>query len=85
MWAIEIPPCRLETRGLEATSTARARQLERGHLLAIADQQEVTDQRGMVPGLAFERREPGELVEAVWGRRDQRQPQGFNAEIAISK
>ena len=51
----------------------RQGQPERGHLLAVANQQDVADQHRVVPGLALDRREPRELRELVGGRRDQRQ------------
>src|SRR5713226_6073850 len=54
-------------------SVAREGQPERGHLLAVANQQDIADQRGVVPGLAVERREPRDLRELVGGRPDQRQ------------
>src|SRR2546428_4570536 len=54
-------------------SVAREGQPERGHLLAVANQQDVAGQRRVVPGLALDRRKPRELPELVRGRRDQRQ------------
>ena len=52
---------------------AREGQPERGHLLAVANEQDVADQRRVVPGLALDRRGPRELREPVGGRPDQRQ------------
>src|SRR5688500_8066640 len=52
---------------------AREGQPERGHLLAVANQQDVADQHRVVPGLALDRRELRELRELVGGRLDQRQ------------
>src|SRR5438034_1256946 len=51
----------------------REGQPERGHLLAVANQQEVADDHRVVPGLAVERWNPRELRELVGGRRDERQ------------
>src|ERR1039458_5153445 len=56
-----------------APSAAREGQPERGHLLAVAIQQDVTGQNRVVPGLALERREPRELRELIGDRPDQRQ------------
>src|ERR1017187_3814906 len=56
-----------------APSAAREGQPERGHLLAVANQQDVTGQNRVVPGLALERREPRELRELIGDRPDQRQ------------
>src|SRR5882762_6638658 len=56
-----------------ARSGARGRQPERGHLLAVAGQEEVAGQYRVVPGLALDRRESRELFELVRGRCDQRQ------------
>src|SRR5436309_8853006 len=53
-------------------STAREGQPECDHLAVIANQQEVADQRRVVPGLAFECRESRDLGELVGGRPDQR-------------
>ena len=46
----------------------REGQSEGGHLVVIANQHNIADQRRMVPSLALERREPRELSELV-GRR----------------
>jgi hypothetical protein len=55
-------------------SAAREGQPERGHLLAVANEQEVACQHRVVPGLAFDRRESGgELRELIGCRPDQRQ------------
>jgi hypothetical protein len=54
-------------------STARQGQPERDHLLAVANQQDVADQRRMVPGLALDCLEPRELLELVGSRSHQRQ------------
>src|SRR5207248_11305393 len=54
-------------------SAAREGQPERGHLLAVANQQDVASEHRVVPGLAFDRRESRELPELVWGRPDERQ------------
>ena len=54
-------------------SAEREGQPERGHLLAVANQQDVADQHRMVPRLALDRREPRELPELVRGCPDQRQ------------
>ncbi|MBI3679171.1 MAG: response regulator transcription factor, partial [Acidobacteria bacterium] len=54
-------------------SAAREGQPERGHLLAVANQQVVAGQHRVVPGLALDRRDPRELLELVDGRSDQRQ------------
>src|SRR6266404_1966015 len=54
-------------------SAAREGQPERGHLLAVANQQDVAGQHRVVPGLALDRRELRELRELVGSRRDQRQ------------
>ncbi len=61
--------------GREGTppSAAPEGQPERGHLLAIANQQDVTDQHRAVPSLALDRREPRKLRELLRGRSDQRQ------------
>src|SRR6266849_3065010 len=48
-------------------------QPECGHFLAVANQQDVTGQHRVVPGLALDRREPRELGELIGGRLDQRQ------------
>src|SRR2546428_7720322 len=53
-------------------SVAREGQPERGHLLAVANQQDVAGQRRVVPGLALDRRELRELRELVRRRPDQR-------------
>src|SRR6266404_1280447 len=55
------------------TLTPRKREPECGHLLAVANQQDVADQHRVVPGLAFDRRGPRDLFELVRGRRDHRQ------------
>src|SRR5262249_11545496 len=57
----------------ESPSAIREGQPERGHLLAVANQQDVADQRRVVPGLALYRREPRQLPELVGRRSDQRQ------------
>jgi hypothetical protein len=54
-------------------SAAREGQPERGHLLAVANQEDVADQRRMVPGLALDRLEAREFRELIGGRLDQRQ------------
>ena len=54
-------------------SAVREGESERGHLLAVAKQQDVAYQRRVVPGLARDRREPCELGELVGSRPDQRQ------------
>ena len=46
-------------------SADRERQAERGHLLVVANQQDVADQNRVVPGLAFDGREPRDLGELV--------------------
>src|ERR1039457_615125 len=56
-----------------APSAARQGQLERGHLLAVANQQYIAGQHRVVPGLALDRREPCQLRELVGRRPDQRQ------------
>src|SRR5713226_5656951 len=54
-------------------SAAREGQPERGHLLAVANQQGVADQRRVVPRLALDRGKPRELFELVWSCADERQ------------
>src|SRR3990172_12634598 len=54
-------------------SRAREGQPERGHFLAVPNEQEVANQYRVVPGLALDRREPRELPELVGGRIDERQ------------
>jgi len=54
-------------------SAAGERQAHRGHLLAIADQNDVADEGGMIPRLAFDRFESRELLELIRRRADQRQ------------
>jgi len=44
----------------------------KGHLLAVANQQDVADKNRVVPGLALECREPCELRELVGGCPDRR-------------
>ena len=44
----------------------------KGHLLAVANQQDVADKHRVVPGLALECREPCELRELVGGCPDRR-------------
>src|SRR5450432_1541480 len=56
-----------------ALSAARQGQPERGHLLAVANQQYIAGQHRVVPGLALDRREPRELRELIGGRPDLRQ------------
>jgi hypothetical protein len=46
-------------------SAAHEGQPERSHLLAVANQQEVTDEYRVVPGLSLDRREPHEFRELV--------------------
>src|SRR2546421_7044988 len=53
-------------------SAAGEGQSECGHFLAVANQQDVTGQHRVVPGLALDRREPRELGELIGGRLDQR-------------
>src|SRR5947209_600523 len=53
-------------------SAARERQPERGHLLAVTNQQHVADQHRVVPGLALDRREPRELRELIGCRPHER-------------
>ena len=48
-------------------------QPERGHLVAVTNEQDVPDQYRMVPGFAFDRLEPCDLSELVGRRPDQRQ------------
>ena len=67
----EYSSCRWPRRQLP--SVARDGQPECGHLLGVANQQDVADQHRVVPGLALDRREPRELYELVGGRIDQRQ------------
>src|SRR5262245_47364064 len=67
-------------------SAACEGQPERGHLLAVAGQQDVADQYRVVPGLALERPEPRELRELVRGRPDKSQltllrPAGLSAPV----
>ncbi len=40
-------------------------QPKRGHLLSVANQQDVTDQHWVVPGLSFDRRKPCILCELI--------------------
>src|SRR5262245_55271178 len=54
-------------------SLVRKGQPERGHLLGVANQEDVADQRWMVPGLALDRLEARELGELIGRRLDQRQ------------
>jgi lysophospholipase L1-like esterase len=54
-----------------APSAARQRQAERGHLLAVAEQQHIPDQRRLVPGPALDCLDTCKLGEAVRGRRDE--------------
>ena len=58
---------------LPSASAALARQPERGHLLAVANQQDIADEYRVVPGLAVEYLESGELRELIWHRADQSQ------------
>ena len=44
----------------------------KGHLLAVANRQDVADKHRVVPGLALECREPCELRELVGGCPDRR-------------
>ncbi len=48
-------------------------QSKRGHFLAVAHEQDIADQRRVVPGPAFDRGETRELVEPVGTRRDEGQ------------
>src|SRR5258708_35623915 len=48
-------------------------QPEGGHLLAVANQQDIAGQRGVVPGFALDRREAREFGELIGSRLDQRQ------------
>src|SRR5712692_106842 len=59
--------------GRYGPSAAREGQPERGHLLAVANQQAVADQNRVVPGLALHRRDPRDLRELVGDRPDQHQ------------
>src|SRR5688500_6833720 len=52
---------------------AREGKPERGHLLAVADQQDVADQYRVVPGFALDCRELRDLRELAGGGLDQRQ------------
>ena len=56
--------------GLARLVFTRARTC-RGHLLAVADQQNVADQHGMVPRLAIDRLELCDLFELIDRRRDE--------------
>src|SRR5262249_33884778 len=56
-----------------APSAAHDGQPERGHLLAVANQQDVANQYRVVPGLALDRWESRELRELVRGRPDKSQ------------
>src|SRR5258705_11911102 len=55
------------------SSAAREGQPERGHLLTVANQQDVANHYRVIPGLAFDRRYPREFCELVGGGRDKRQ------------
>src|SRR5262249_19499688 len=62
------------TGGAEAPPSAPGqRQPERGHLLAVANEQDIACQRRVVPGLAFDRPESGELSELIRCGPDQGQ------------
>jgi hypothetical protein len=52
---------------------AGASQPERRHLLAVAHEKHVADERGVIPGLALDRLEPRELGELIGGCLDERQ------------
>src|SRR5882672_6799451 len=52
-------------REANTPSAAPGGQPERGHLLAVANEQDVACQHRVVPGLAFDRRESGELRELI--------------------
>ena len=54
-------------------SSAREGETECGHLLPIANQQNIAGQHRVIPGLPLDRREPRELGELIGGRPDQRQ------------
>src|SRR6202040_4482370 len=54
-------------------SAAREGHPERGHLLAVAHQEDVANQHRVVPGFALERFEPRQLCELAGGRSYQRQ------------
>src|SRR5262249_45207174 len=54
-------------------SAVREGQGECSHLLAVANQQDIAGQDRMVPGLALESREPGELRELIRGCSNQGQ------------
>ena len=69
-WDVLAGPDRL--RRLPPLSLARRGQPERGHLLAVANQQDVSDQHRVVPGLALDRRETRELGEPLGSRGHQR-------------
>jgi hypothetical protein len=56
-----------------APSAARKGEPERGHLLAVANQEEITGQHRVVPGLALDRLEAGDLRELIGCRLNQRQ------------
>src|SRR5258706_1314610 len=56
-----------------AGSAAREDQPERRHLLAVANQQDVSNHHRMVPGFALDRLEPRELSELLRRRSDERQ------------
>jgi hypothetical protein len=53
-------------------SASRQRHSERRHFLIVANQQDVADQHGVVPGFALDRLEARELRELVGARLNQR-------------
>src|SRR6266852_3800469 len=74
-YPMRFPRSSTDRRGREgqSQSVTREGQPERGHFLAVANQQDVADQHRVVPGLAIERREPCDLGELIRVRADQRQ------------
>ena len=66
-------PRRLSTDVTVASHSVDERKSKAGHLLAVANQENVANEDWMVPGLARERRNPGDLGESVWHRLHQRQ------------
>ena len=64
--------CRARLSEDEGVESSFERQPERSHLFAVANEQHVADEDGMVPRLAVDRLEPADLGEPVDGCRDER-------------
>src|SRR5438132_14160166 len=74
-YPMRVPRSSTDRRGREGQfqSVTREGQPERGHLFAVANQQDVADQHRVVPGLALDCRKPREFRELIGSCADQRQ------------